>query len=58
MDTIELSPEDTATLIDYVRQKYAEERWPLSPELREVRAVLMKLRAQPLALVRGLGQAV
>ena len=29
MDEIALSPEQTATLIDYARRKYAEERYPL-----------------------------
>ena len=43
MQTV-LSPEETAILIDYARQKYAEERWPLSEQLREVRAALMRLR--------------
>lgn len=48
MNEIDLSPEETAILIDYARQKYAEERWPLSDQLREVRAALLKLRAKPL----------
>jgi hypothetical protein len=43
----DLTDSDTQALIDYARQKYAEERRPLSPELREVRAVLTKLREQP-----------
>jgi hypothetical protein len=43
-----LSPEETAILIDYARQKYHEERWPLSDHLREVRAALMKLRPKPI----------
>jgi hypothetical protein len=30
----ELSDEETRTLIDYARRKFAEERWPLSPALR------------------------
>jgi hypothetical protein len=47
MSDAELSPPDIATLIDYARRKYAEERWPLSPELKEVREALMKLREQP-----------
>ena len=42
-----LSPEETATLIDYARRKYAEERYPLSPELRDVREALLKLRPKP-----------
>lgn len=44
MNETELSPEETAVLIDYARRKYAEERWPLSEPLREVRAALLKLR--------------
>jgi hypothetical protein len=32
-----LSPDEMATLIDYARRKYAEERWPLAPELRRAR---------------------
>jgi len=47
METIELSPDDTATLIDYARSKYAEERYPLSPALRQVREVLEKLNPKP-----------
>jgi hypothetical protein len=30
-------------LLDYGRRNYAEERWPLSPELRPVREALAKL---------------
>jgi hypothetical protein len=43
----ELSPEDTRCLIEYAMRKYAEERWPLSPELRQVREALMKLDRRP-----------
>jgi hypothetical protein len=32
----ELSEEQTRTLIDYARRKFAEERWPMSPALRPV----------------------
>jgi hypothetical protein len=42
-----LSDADTAALIDYARRKYAEERWPLAPELRAVREAIEKLRAEP-----------
>lgn len=42
-----LSPEEMAILIDYARRKYAEERWPLSPELRAVREAIEKLRPKP-----------
>ena len=41
-----LSPEETATMIDYARRKYAEERWPLAPELRPVREIVEKLRGK------------
>lgn len=40
----ELSAEERAVLIDYARRKYGEERWPLSIELRPVRAAIEKLR--------------
>jgi len=45
--SIELSPEETALLVDYARRKYAEERWPLAPELRPVREIVEKLRGKP-----------
>jgi hypothetical protein len=32
-----LSDDETRTLIDYARQRFAEERWPLSPALRSDR---------------------
>jgi hypothetical protein len=47
MSEIDLTPEETATMIDYARRKYAEERWPLSPELRAVREIVEKLRGKP-----------
>ena len=47
MSDPELSPEETATLIDYARRKFGEERWPLSQELRGVRLVIEKLRRKP-----------
>jgi hypothetical protein len=33
----DLTPDDTRALIAYARRKFAEERWPLSPELRRSR---------------------
>jgi hypothetical protein len=42
-----LSAEDTRTLIDYARRKFAEERWPMSPALRPMRAVMEKLDPKP-----------
>jgi hypothetical protein len=42
----DLSPDEIATLIDYARRKYAEERWPLSPDLVQIRAIIQKLRGQ------------
>jgi hypothetical protein len=47
MDPTQLSAEETATLIDYVRRKYAEERSPLSRELRPVQEAIGKLRGKP-----------
>ena len=47
MEDIELSAEQIALLIDYARRKYAEERYPLSPELRPVREAIQKLRPKP-----------
>jgi hypothetical protein len=43
MPDTELSPEESAALIAYARQKFAEERYPLSPALRPVREALAKL---------------
>jgi hypothetical protein len=43
----ELSDEETRTLIDYARRKFAEERWPVSPKLRAVRAIMEKLDPKP-----------
>src|SRR3954464_156869 len=42
-----LSPEDTQVLIEHARRKFAEERWPLSTELRPVREALAKLDSKP-----------
>ena len=50
MIEIELYPAETATLIDYARRKYAEERWPLSPDLRPVREIIEKLKPKPAPL--------
>jgi hypothetical protein len=44
--TADLSPEETALMIDYARRKYADERWPLAPELRPVREIVEKLRGE------------
>jgi hypothetical protein len=45
MPETELSPQETATLIDYARRKYAEERWPLAPvRPHEPSTVLQKKR--------------
>jgi hypothetical protein len=44
-----LSGEETRTLIDYARRKFAEERWPMSPALRPVRAVIEKLQPKPVS---------
>jgi hypothetical protein len=34
------SPEETQILIDYTRQRFAEEPWMFSPALRQVREAL------------------
>ena len=47
MPDTELSPEESAALIAYARQKFAEERYPLSPVLRPVREALAKLDQKP-----------
>jgi hypothetical protein len=47
MSEPELSHEETRTLIDYARRKFAEERWPLSPALRPVREIMEKLDPKP-----------
>ena len=43
----ELSEDETRTLIDYARRKFAEDRRPLSPSLRPVRAIMDKLDPKP-----------
>jgi hypothetical protein len=43
----ELSPEESADLIAYGRQKFAAEHYPLSPALRPVRDALAKLDPKP-----------
>jgi hypothetical protein len=40
MSEPELSEDETRTLIDYSRRKFAEERWPMSPALRPVREIM------------------
>jgi hypothetical protein len=47
MSEPELSDKETRTLIDYARRKFAAERWPLSPALRSVRAIMEKLNPKP-----------
>lgn len=47
MSETELSPEDTEALITYARQKFAEERYPLSRVLRPIREALEKLDPKP-----------
>jgi hypothetical protein len=47
MNDPDLSPAEIKTLLDYAKRKYAEERWPLSPELRPVREALAKLDTKP-----------
>jgi hypothetical protein len=43
MTPSDLTEDETRTLIDYARRKFAEERWQLSPELRPVRAIIENL---------------
>jgi hypothetical protein len=43
MGGMALSDKETRILINYVRRKFAEERWPLSPALRPVREIMNKL---------------
>jgi len=47
MLSTELSPEESAALIAYARQKFAEERYPLAPTLKPVREALAKLDPKP-----------
>jgi hypothetical protein len=48
--------ESATPLIDYARRKYAEERWPLAPELRAVREAIEKLRATPVPAPKPVGR--
>jgi hypothetical protein len=47
MPQLEHSPEDIQILIDYARQRFEEERWPLSPALRPVREALDRMFPKP-----------
>jgi hypothetical protein len=47
MTEFALSTEETRTLIDYARRKFAEERWTMSPALRRVREIMDKLDPKP-----------
>jgi hypothetical protein len=47
MSEPELSHEETRTLIDYARRKFAEERWLMSSALRPVREIVQKLDPKP-----------
>jgi hypothetical protein len=47
MGGMALSDKETRILINYVRRKFAEERWPLSPALRPVREIMNKLDPKP-----------
>jgi hypothetical protein len=42
-----LTDEETRTLIDYARRKFAEERWPMSPALRPVPEIMEKVDPKP-----------
>jgi hypothetical protein len=43
MMTEPLNDDEIQAIVDYARQRFAEERWPLSPTLRPVREALAKL---------------
>ena len=47
VDHTQLTREDISALVNYARQKYAEERWPYSQALRPVREALEKLDPKP-----------
>ena len=47
MSAPDLTDEETRTLIDYARRKFAEERWPMSPSLRPVREIMDKFDPKP-----------
>jgi len=42
-----LTEDEIAGLIDYAREKFAAERYPLAPALRPIREVLAKLDPTP-----------
>jgi hypothetical protein len=42
-----LSDDEIHLLIDYARQRFPEERWPMSPALWQVRAIMEKLDLKP-----------
>jgi hypothetical protein len=48
----ELSLADTQALINYARQKFAEERFPLAPGLRPIREALARLDPKPALIPR------
>jgi len=59
----ELSDAEFDALIAYARRKYAEERWPLSVDLKPIREVLRKVSSRhaptpSLTVVADLGRAV
>jgi len=49
---------DTQALIAYARQKFAEERYPLSPTLRPVREALRQARPEAGARTTTASEAV
>jgi hypothetical protein len=42
-----LTDRDIQVLVDYARRKFAEERYPLDPELRPICETIAKLDEQP-----------
>jgi len=43
--TSQLNGDELQRLIDYARQKFAEERYPLAPALRPIRLLMERLAA-------------
>ena len=48
MPPADLTDEEIHGLIDYARDKFADERYPFAPALRPIREVLAKLDPKPI----------
>ena len=44
---LDLSDDEARCLIDYARRKFAEERFPLAPDLRPIREALARRDPKP-----------